>query len=239
VFKRVAVVFLVIVLALAVTAEIVLPAVVSRGVRNALASSGFGRPDQFQVRLKSFPSVRMLLGHFDKVTVISTNVATSTLVLSELSVTLEDAAVDMRALLADKSLKVDRSGGGQVSITITADSLKAYLAKNVPDLKDPAVTITPEATTLAGRLGVAGVEIRISLTGTFVLAGPSRVAFTISGCRVNEVAVPAEFLETWLAVLKGPDLSLDLARFPLPLEGKEVIQEDGRVIIKGLVGTGG
>ena len=64
------------------------------------------------------------------------------------------------------------------------------------------------------RVAVVFLVIVLALAVTAEIAGPSRVAFTISGCRVN-------------------------TRFPLPLEGKEVIQEDGRVIIKGLVGTGG
>lgn len=236
--KRLLVVVLIVFLALALLSEFVLPGVIARGVEHALAST-FGESGEHEVKLRSYPSFRMLLGDFDKVSLISTNVATSTIVLSELAVTLEDASVDMKALITDKRLKVARSGRAEVTLTITAGNLKEYLATNVPGLRDPEVLITPDAAAIAGHLTVAGRDLACAVTGKFTLSGPSTVGFDIQSFSVNDVTVPEGFLETWLEVMNHPDLSIDLSRFPLPLTGKEVVHEEGQVVIKAESGQGG
>ncbi len=236
--KRLLVVVVVVFLVLAGLTELVLPGVVARGVEGALAST-FGETGQHKVTLRSYPSFRMLLGDFDQVNLVSTNVATSTLILSELAVTLEDASVDMKTLLKDKRLKVDRGGRAQVTMTITAANLKDYLTENVPELKDPEVLINPEEVAIGGRLTVAGQDLACAIMGRFVLSDPSTVGFDIQGFSVNDVAVPEAFLDTWLEVMNHPDLSMDLTRFPLPVTGKEVLLEEGRVVIKAESGQSG
>jgi hypothetical protein len=233
--KRLALVLVVVLIVVGVLSEFFLPGLLARGVEQALETT-FGPAGDHRVRLRSYPAVRMLLGHFDDVTITSTNVETSTISLEALAVTLEDASVDLRALLAGGDLRVTRSQKTRVTITITQRNLEAYLARNVPGFGDPRVLITPEFTVISGYLTVLEREFLCSLSGRFVLADPKTVSFRIEGFSVDDVIVPTEFLETWLELLGRPDLSLDLTAFPLPLTGTEVVAEDGQMVIKATSG---
>jgi hypothetical protein len=237
VLKRLILVVVIVCLILAAVSELVLPGVLARGLEGALEAS-FGSSSEHKVRLKAYPSVRMLLGYFDEISVISTNVETSTLVLQSLAVTLEDASVDMKALLTERSLKVARSQTGRVTITVSQRNLEDYLARNVPAFKEPRVLMTPDAVVISGYLTVLERDFVCSLTGRFLLSGPSTVGFTIEGFAVNDVPVPPAFMDTWLDVLGHPDLSVDLGAFPLPLTGTEVLAEDGKMTIKATTGGG-
>lgn len=236
--KRLAAVIAILVVALAALTELVVPGVITRGVETALTST-FGSAEEHDVKLKSFPAARMLLGQFDEVSVISTNVATATLVLDEVAVTLKDVSLDMKALLADKHLNVNRGRQGLVTIAIGERSLQDYLAANVPAFKEPRVLINPDSVLISGYFTVAGRDFVCTFSGKFSLADVKTVKFETQGFSVDEVAVPADFLNKWLDLLGQPDLSLDLSKFPLPLKGTEVIQEDGRVIVKASLDQGG
>jgi len=238
VLKRVLVVAFILFVALAALSELVLPRAIARGVEEALAAR-FGEEADYDVTLKSYPSVRMLLGDLDKVSVVSTNIATADIILSKLAVTLEDASVDLRALLADRDLVVSRATRGEVTITVTAANLRDYLAANVPELKDPDVLITADAVAIAGRLSVAGRDVAVAFAGQFLLTDADTVGLDIQSFSVNDVPVPDVFIETWLEVMSDPDLSLDLSSFPLPVTGKEVTLEDGRLIIEAVIAQGG
>lgn len=235
VLKRVLVVCLIAFITLAALSEFILPGVLARGVEEALKTT-LGTEGDYEVALKTRPAVRMLLGHIDEISVVSTNVSTSTIVLEYLAVVLEDCSVDLKSLLADRELKVSRSRDSKVTITISQGNLERYLAANVPEYQDPRVLVTPEAVTLSGYLTVLGRDFVCNLVGQFVLEDDSTVGFAISGFTVDGVAVPPEFLEKWLELLGQPDLSLDLKAFPLPLTGTGVVHEDGRIIIEARAG---
>ncbi|HCJ10738.1 MAG TPA: hypothetical protein DHW14_06200 [Clostridiales bacterium] len=229
--RRLAVVVLIVFVVLAALSELVLPGILARSVEAALEAT-FGPPAEHDVRLASRPAVKMLLGRFDEVEVTSTNVQTSTLVLESLAVTLHDASVDLKALLSEGELEVSRSARSRVTITITERNLEEYLAANVPEFREPRVLITSDVAAFSGYVTVLGRDFVFTLSGRFVLRDESTVGFDITGFTVDDVGVPGEFLEKWLDVLGEPDLSIDLAGFPLPLKGTEVTQEEGRVIIE-------
>jgi len=229
--KRLVVVILIAFITLAALSELVLPGVLARGLERALETT-FGPAGEYEVTLKSHPSARMLLGRFDEINVMSTNVQTSTLVLESMAVTFNDASVDLKALVAEGDLRIDRSRGGNVTITISEVNLAEYIAEYVPTFVEPRVLVTPETAALSGCVEVGEREVVFTLTGLFVLADEQTVSFDIQSFSVDGVTVPADFLATWLDLLNQPDLSFDLGQFPLPLKGTGVSHEDGRVVIE-------
>jgi len=233
--KRLAVVILIAFITLAALSELVLPGVLARGLERALETT-FGPAGEYEVTLKSYPSARMLLGRFDEVSIMSTNVDTSTIVLESLAVTLEDASVDMKSLLGKGEFKVTRSSRSRVTIIVTQRNLEDYLAANVPEFKEPRVLVTPESVAISGYMTILSTDFVCSLVGRFVLKDEHTIGFDITGFKVDQVDVPPVFLDKWLELLNQPDLSLDLAAFPLVLRGVEVVQEDGQLVIKADTG---
>lgn len=229
--KRLLVVCLIAFITLAALSELILPGVLARGVEEALKVT-LGPDADYSVALKSHPAARMLFGRFDEVSVVSTNVETSTLVLDQLAVVMEDCSVSIKSLLADRELKVTRSRSSKVTITVTQGNLERYLAASVPEYREPRVLITPDAVTLSGYLTVLDKDFVCDLVGKFVLENDTSIGFAVTGFTVDGVAVPPEFLDKWLELLGQPDLSLDLGAFPLPLTGTGVTHEDGRIVIE-------
>lgn len=230
--KRLAVVIIIVFAVLAALSELVLPGVFARGVEEALATT-FGDASSYDVTLTSRPAIKMLIGKLDEVSVVSTNVATSSMVLESLAVTLEDTSIDLKSLLAERELRWTRTGTSKVSITITERNLEDYLSRNVPEFREPRVLMTDDGMSLSGYVVVFGQDIVFDLDGRFEVTDDQNVGFEVTGFNVDDVSVPVEFLEKWLDVVGNPDLSLDMESFPLPLKATEILHEDGRVIIKG------
>jgi hypothetical protein len=225
---------IVVVLALVVVglAQLFLPRIVAQGLEVGLAGMLGGEPE---VRLRAYPALRLLLGRIDQLTVETHLVEAGALVFDTFSSTLEDLAINLRALLADRTLVVERVGRQTATIRISQDSLRRYLAATVPRLQRPEVLLEPGRARFRGQVSMAGRTVTLTMEGTFAFPPDdrSRVVFNPTRLQFDGVVMEVDRLPEWLNLLGGPELFIDLARFPLPLRGTEVWMEPGWLIITG------
>ena len=229
--KRLLVVAIILAIGIVGAIEIALPGVVTRELSSGLKDM-LGTGEAMTVRLRVFPALRMLTGNFGQITVISSNVSAGGLNLDTLSVTIEDVSVNLRDLLAHKGLTVTHSGATKVVITIGEGSLERYLLEGVDTLDEPQVLMGTDGMDISGDLTVAGRKIPMTFGGQFALKDEHTVVFNIVRIKVADAAVPEGFVGPFLGLLGSPELSLDLEKFPLPLRGTTVRQEEGKLIIE-------
>jgi len=230
--RRLLVVLLLLAAVLVGVIELTLPGVASRALADGLKET-LGTGETMTVRLKAHPSLRMLAGHFDSVTVVSAKVPVGSLTLDELAVTLEEVSVNMRDLLARKGLQVSHSGRVTVVITISESSLERYLLREVAGFGGPRVLLTKDGVQISGEVTVAGKKTAVSFIGRFELADEHWVRFVLTGVRVGDATVPAGFLDAFLDLFGRPEMGIDLERFPVPLRGTAVRTDEAKLVIEG------
>jgi len=231
--KRLVAVLVLLFVVIAGAAELVLPGVVSRELAQGLQQT-FGTGDAMTVKLRSFPALRLLTGHLDEITVVSSNVPAGSLNLDSLSVTMTGVSVNMRDLLTHKGLEVKHAAGAKVVITVSQESLRRYLLSNVQGLADPMVAVGPDGLGISGNLTVAGRKVKVAFMGGFSLKNDHWVSFELKRVAVGDVPVPEAFLPAFLSLLGTPELGIDLSKFPLPLKGTAVRLEPGKLIIEAV-----
>ena len=226
------VIVLVLVIVVVGLAQLFLPRIVAQGVEIGLASMLGGEPE---VRLRAYPALRLLLGRIDQLTVETHLVEAGALMIDTFSSTLEDLAINLRALLTDRALVVERVGRQTVTIRISQDSLRRYLAATVPRLQRPEVLLEQGRARFRGEVPLAGRSVTLTIEGAFAFAPDdrSRVVFNPTRLQFNGVVIEVDRLPEFLNLLGGPELFIDLNRLPIPLRGTEVRMRPGWLIITG------
>jgi len=231
--RRLIVLFVVLLVGSAL-AEAFLPRAVQRGLEVGLANMLGGEPD---VRLRAFPSLKLLLGRFDSITVESQGVQAGSLLIDSISCTLEEVAVSMRALLLERTVVVERVGKQHVTMRISESSLRGHVARTVSLLQEPRVVLRDGIVAVQGKVNVGRQPVLLAVDGTFEpdAENSSRIRYHIRRLRLDGVEAEGAFLGGLITLLGGPEVFIDLRQAPLPMQVTEVAVKDGWLVIRAQV----
>jgi hypothetical protein len=214
-----------------VAGEIFLPRIVAKGLEVGLGRA-LGQGEALEVSLKARPALKLLVGRVDELTVESKQAMAATLAIDSLAVTMEDIALNLRELLgSSKRLTVSYNARIGATIKIGEANLRRHIAENVPGFTDPSVKISPDRVSIAGCLKFAERFFVVSAEGRFVGNGEQRVDFVVDKLSLDSEPLPPGLASAVIAALGGPELFIDLGRFPMPLVLKEVKLLDGWLVI--------
>ncbi len=214
-----------------VAGEIFLPRIVAKGLEVGLGRA-LGQGEALEVSLKARPALKLLVGRLDELTVENKQATVATLAIDSLTVTMEDIALNLRELLgSSRRLTVSYNGRIGVTIKISEANLRRHIAENVPGFTDPSVKISPDRVSIAGCLKFAERLFVVSIEGRFVGNGEQRVDFVTDRLSLDNEPLPPGLTAAVIAALGGPELFIDLGRFPMPLVLKEVKLLDGWLVI--------
>ncbi|MHB0885342.1 MAG: LmeA family phospholipid-binding protein [Bacillota bacterium] len=228
--RRVLILSVALFIALALVVELLLPAVVARGVAAGLDKI-IGPGETVNVQLKSYPALKMLTGRVDQVTVQTTNVQAAGLVIDKLTATIDQVSVNLRTLLTKRQIQSTKSASVDVKLTISEQNLKQYVLANVKGVKEPRLTIEPGKVTAGGYLTFNGKDYFVVGEGRFVVKAGSKIGLELTGLKVDDQAMPAGVTNKVMEILGGTDLFIDMTKFPIPLEAKEVQMNQGSLVI--------
>ena len=226
--KKVWVILLVIV-ALVVVAEVSAPYLIARGVEVGLNKT-LGA--DVRLRLQSYPSLRMLLGQFDHMSVVAKNVNLGGLTVSEYSLVAEEVDVNLRSLLGRRELEFNKQGNLEVQIVVDEGQLSAYLWENIPELKGWRVQVNQNSVTVVGQAPILSATMDVRLQGKFAPLDANKLAFIPERLELQNIALPQGIVD---AVLHGAQFYIDLAAAPMPLELIDVKMEPGQLILRAKV----
>jgi hypothetical protein len=179
----------------------------------------------------------MLTGRIDSLTVETKQIETATLAIDSMAMTVHDVAVNLGALLTRSQLSIGRADTATVVIRISAANLRRYVLENVRGLSDPQVKLSPGKVALAGDMSFNGVPVLVVIEGRFVADGDRKVRLVVDSLKLEGGLMPAEATSAVVAALGGPELFIDVSKFPLPLVLKEVQMTDGWLIIEAATPT--
>ncbi|KAF0195335.1 MAG: hypothetical protein FD169_1425 [Bacillota bacterium] len=226
--KKVWVVLLVII-GLVVVAEISAPYLIARGLEVGLNKT---LGVDVQLRLKSYPSLRMLLGQFDHISVVAKNVNLGGLSVSEYTLIAQEVDVNVRSLLGRRELTFNNQGNMEVQVVVAEGELSTYLWENIPELKGWRVQVNQGSVTVVGQAPILNAMVDMRLQGKFVPQGADKLAFIPELLELQNITLPQGVVD---AVLQGAEFYIDLAAAPMPLELLDVKMEPGQLVLRAKV----
>ncbi|HEY3282003.1 MAG TPA: DUF2993 domain-containing protein [Armatimonadota bacterium] len=185
-----------------------------------------GPADRYDVRIQSGGGTDLMGGKISRLTVSGAGIHTrGGLVVDRIQGELSEVRFNRRRE------SVDAVGASTLLATVTEASATSYLGRREGSLNDLKLTLTPGRVKLSGKRALtANLALPLSLEGTFVLDGPSRVRFEPDSLSVARLSVPKALLSI-VEERVNPVFNLESLKLPLALEQVEVGL--GEVVLRG------
>lgn len=226
--KKVIVVLSVLVV-LVVIAEISAPRLIARGLELGLRRT---LGSDVEVRLDAYPSLRLLLGQFDHLTVVARGVDLGGLTAEEYALAAEQMTVNLRQLLARRELRFVNQGRLTVQVTITEGELSNFLRGRLPALQDWRVQINEGSVIAVGKIPLVQTDVDVRIHGKFQALGKEKIAFVPERAEVQGIELPAALLQV---LMQQAEVYIDLEAAPMPLELIDVKMEPGKLVVRAKV----
>lgn len=226
--KKVIVVLSVLVV-LVVIAEISAPRLIARGLELGLRRT---LGSDVEVRLDAYPSLRLLLGQFDHLTVVARGVDLGGLTAEEYALAAEQMTVNLRQLLARRELRFVNQGRLTVQVTITEGELSNFLRGRLPALQDWRVQINEGSVIAVGKIPLVHTDVDVRIHGKFQALGKEKIAFVPERAEVQGIELPAALLQV---LMQQAEVYIDLEAAPMPLELIDVKMEPGKLVVRAKV----
>lgn len=226
--KKVAIVLSVL-LILLVLAEVSAPRLIARGLELGLRRT---LGSDVEIKLDAYPSLRLLLGHFEELSVVARGVNLGGLTVEEYTLAAEQVTVNLRELLARRELRFVNQGRLTVQVTVAEGELSSFLREKMPALKDWRVQINAGNAVVIGKIPLQTIELDVRVHGKFQALGKEKIAFVPERAEVQGVELPAALVQ---ALLQDAQFYIDLKAAPMPLELIDVKMEPGRLIVRARV----
>lgn len=214
---------------LVVVAELSAPHVIARGMEMGLNRT---LGVDVKVRLASYPSLRLLLGQFESLSVTAKNIKLDGLAVSEYALVAQQVDVNMRELLGRRELKFIDQGKLEVRVTISEGDLSKYLWEQLPALKGWRVQINDGAVLVWGKAPLLNTVVDLKISGKFRELGRDKIAFVVDKVEAQGTELPFALVES---ALQGAQFYLDLKAAPMPLELLDAKMEPGKLVIRAKV----
>lgn len=205
--------------------EVLLPALVAKQVERAMI--GMLAAQQASAKVVTHPAVGLLTGRLSNVTVEATGARFDKLTVSQFSAVFRDLQVDPRGLLAAGTVQVQHLGGLDATFVFNDQDLAAYLNQTVKGFKNITVTSSPNQVQVTGQLAAGLASLQVTLDGRVVGEG-TQLKFVTERFLLNGTAIAGGGGSRMLAEIPLADLS----RVPFPLAIREVVMDQGRVVVR-------
>ena len=219
---------LAVVVLLAGTQALVPPFLAAR-VAESLETSLGGVP--VQVRLDTFPALRLLTGHVDRLTVDVADMVVDGLAVESLRLEAVDVRMDVPGVLRGEAWRPQADDNVTVQAVVQEAAVARLVRERLPVGVDVDVRLTTDGVELFGRTQLLGMSVDLTVRG--------RVAPDETGTQLvfvpEEIVVGGQALADWIAagLRQTYTASVDLDASPVPLVVEEVVHGPGRITITG------
>jgi len=214
------------VLAVAIT-EAALPSLIEQRVERAVAS-GFAGVGSVEARVRAFPAVRMLFGHFDRLNVNIRRAQLAGLNVDSIDVRSMGARLPLSDFAPGSRRWARALGDAELVVSVLDADINDYLKTRDDALRMFSVSFNEGVARLDGTVSFAGLNVRVSSQGRLVIEDNARLIYVVDKLSVERSELP-EFL---LDALEGKiELGVDLSTLPFGtvLEGIRVSAGVARV----------
>ncbi|SMC40562.1 LmeA family phospholipid-binding protein [Sporomusa malonica] len=206
--------------------EVVLPKLVSDAVAQGLRDLTGSK--QVTAKVDKSPAILMLGGKLDRVTADASDVKTDKLTVRNMHIALTGVDVDIHSLITNRTLVLQKLDNVDLTATITQEELAAFLNSSVKGVKNAVVAITPGKVEISSALTLGGfARVDVKLEG--------RIAGDRENRRIKFVTDRFWLNNTPVGSIGGSLLTevplLDLKKLPFGVNVRDIVMEQGQVII--------
>ena len=220
--SRIKAILLGVIFVLLAFSEVVTPMVTSMLIDRALNRAA--PSDKLDVVVGSFPGIFMWLGRFDSVRVGAEGAKIDGLKVQASQLILEDARLDMSALLKQGQVKVQESRNLEFVLRVTEQDLAAYIGAKVKEAKNPSVKILTDKIQIRSEIDLGIAKLAVGADGRIVGDAKS-IRFVSDRLEIKNtggINFGAVFGEIPL---------VDLTRLPFKVGVRKVVTEPGVLLI--------
>jgi hypothetical protein len=193
-------------LAIFALSELFLPYLIAQQVEAGLAKA-FATSD-IHAKVQARPALAMLGGNFATITVDGKKLQADKLTIGQLSAVFTNTSIDIPKLTNHKTLVFRSIGSFDGTIILNEAEVNQYVSQAVKGVKNVHVTLLP------GTMQVTGNQTQLKFVTDHVFVNNAVVSTTFAGNALTEF------------------LLFDMKKLPIPANVRDVIIEQGRVVIR-------
>lgn len=205
--------------------ELLLPYFIGKQVEAGL-SKAFGT-NEITASVKASPALSMLGGNFSRITVNGKNIHMEKLAISQLSAVFTNTSIDLNKLTTNRSLVFRNIGSFDGTIILQEEDLNKYVAQTVKGIKNAHVTLVPESMKVTGDLVIGPAIVAVAMDGK-LRGEQTQLKYSAEQLLVNNAVVGMNLAGSGLTEF----LLFDMKKLPVPASIRDVIIDQGQVVIR-------
>lgn len=219
--KKLIIALLVIVVAVLVAAQLLLPNFVKGQLEQQINSKL--NPNSTTIHVESSPAVQLLWGDVDALRGELEGVTLGHLTFADVHLDVKDLKLSPTALLFNQRVEVTQVGSGQIEGTVTEADLQTFMEKNIKGLQIKNVDINSDGIDVTGNVdmgfikGTANIKGKLEIKNNSLVFSPQR--FEINGASIGGLTA---------SVLKQIVI-YDFADFPMPVKADRIETINGEL----------
>ncbi|HOK70279.1 MAG TPA: DUF2993 domain-containing protein [Bacillota bacterium] len=228
---RIAIIMLLVVAA----TEVAVPFYVEKKVESAVRS-GFASAESISVAARAMPALKLLYGHFDRLSIDIEEAVSSGFVIRRISLDSSDARIPLGRFEPGSSRWARALGNSQLEVIIDESNVNDYLGHRDDYLRAFGVRFHPGIAELAGRLFLGGFSVGVESQGHFSIGDGVKLVYVVDKLIVEKSEVPAFIVDMFE---DGIAIGIDLSDLPFDIELESVEVGEGMVRLLGRTSEGG
>lgn len=219
--KKFIIFLLILVVAILVAAQFLLPNFVKSQLETEIKSKL--NPDATTLVVESTPAAKLLLGDVDTLRGELEGVTLGHLTFSDIHLDVQDMQFNPISLLVDHKMEISEIGKGEIEGTVTESDLQAFMEKNIKGLQIKEVDINSNGINVIGTVdmgfikGTANIKGKLEIKNNSLVFSPDR--FEINGSSIGGLTS---------AVLKQIVI-YDFTSFPIPVHADRIETINGEL----------
>ncbi|NLS44972.1 MAG: DUF2993 domain-containing protein [Firmicutes bacterium] len=234
---RVQLIIFVIIIAVGVLiiSELAVKGIIESKLKDAI-ESGVDGIESTKIRLRVFPIISLIFsGRINSISIDCKGFPMEGLRIESIVLDASNILIDMQALVKEKRLIISRVEKGKAEIMVMENDLNKYIRdlEGVPE--SVHIQLNPGQIVIKGYIDVAGIGVPVNIDGGLVIEKDGTcLNYTVDHIRLGSAALPSIITDR---LLKGLNLSLDMAQLPIPAIIKYANVEDGALRIIGSISS--
>jgi len=209
--------------------QVVLPVYIAGQLEGSLAAA-LGVKENVNVRLSTWPALRLLWGRFDRLQINAHRFVIDGLQVETLTINGRHLRVNPRTFVAGEQIHVLEGDRLHIDMVLTEPDLNSYVQRQLGGDGIFTVRLLEDTIRLCGRTRIFDENVEVNLDGRFEVVGSNQLAFVPTALSVQDAQVPEVLLELladeWIFTLKLDDL-------PVAVDIEDIRIEDGNLHISG------
>lgn len=206
--------------------ELLLPYIIGTQIKAGLAKN-LGT-SEIRVSVKGTSALALLGGNFSTIKVDAKKAHVEKLDIDQLSAVFINTSIDANKLLSGRTLVFREVGGFDGTITLLEQDISQYMVQKIKGMKNAQVIIMPDNMKVTGDLALGPVTMAVAMDGK-LRGEQTQLKYKAEQLQLNKAAVGTSLAGSGLST---DFLLFDMKKLPVAATVRDVIMEQGRVVIR-------